>query len=342
MLRPLLRLAPGLVARSRSASLPFAGTLALSARWLSSDAPAQNGVTKNRKYIAANTSSANLTVHAFATAEAYDLSTLKSAIIRNNYQFSLMKIPDELKGNVIRIAERPGTGEDEASPFKSEAYVFAEGTMVCWNMSSERMAALLDLVKLVEKEPYDAQLVATEREVMEFDTKEGYSRLEGGRIYIDSFHDHTLMDRFAFSDGMALSVQLAMFESRLRTYVEHMEAFPQALSSGTRLTISPGEVQRKIGELLMLRHKINLVSDHADVYWDRPQAEHLFARTCRFLDVPARRAAMNQRLTYCSELTELLRTILSEKQSRKLEWYIIFLIAVEVVFGLVNEVEKFM
>ena len=32
-----------------------------------------------------------------ATAESYDLTSLKLAVIRNNYQFSLMKIPDELK-----------------------------------------------------------------------------------------------------------------------------------------------------------------------------------------------------------------------------------------------------
>ena len=35
---------------------------------------------------------------------------------------------------------------------KSEAYVFAKGTIVCWNMGDDRMVQLLDLVKPFERE----------------------------------------------------------------------------------------------------------------------------------------------------------------------------------------------
>jgi uncharacterized Rmd1/YagE family protein len=145
-----------------------------------------------------------------------------------------------------------------------------------------------------------------------------------------------VLERFSISDGLSHSVKLAVWENKLNEQATKMEALPENLSSGAPLRISQSEVHQQLGELLVLRHKINLMSNNSDFYWDRPALEKLHERTCSYLDIPSRHKTTNERLTFCSELAELLRTIISENYSRKLEWYIIFLIAIEVAFGCNN------
>lgn len=54
----------------------------------------------------------------------------------------------------------------------------------------------------------------------------------------------------------------------------------------------------------------------------------------RALDVNARIRVLNEKIDYASEIATVLREHLSEKHSIDLEWLIIFLISVEVVFEL--------
>ena len=49
---------------------------------------------------------------------------------------------------------------------------------------------------------------------------------------------------------------------------------------------------------------------------------------------------MNEKLTYCYELMQLLTSHLDQEHNTKLEWMIIILIAVEVLFEIVHFIEK--
>ncbi|XP_020628889.1 required for meiotic nuclear division protein 1 homolog [Orbicella faveolata] len=108
--------------------------------------------------------------------------------------------------------------------------------------------------------------------------------------------------------------------------------------------MSRKEVLEKTGELISLRYKINLSSDllkTPDFYWDRENLESLYDKTCIYLDVHKRTRVMNEKLNHCSEMVELLRTHLSEKHSFRLEWGIIALITVEVVFETLYLIERY-
>ncbi len=51
---------------------------------------------------------------------------------------------------------------------------------------------------------------------------------------------------------------------------------------------------------------------------------------------------MNEKLTHCCELMDLLTTHLNDKHHVRLEWFIIILIMVEVVFELMHFIEKYL
>jgi len=99
--------------------------------------------------------------------------------------------------------------------------------------------------------------------------------------------------------------------------------------------MSQSEVLRKTGELFALRHLINLRSDLLDTpdfYWDREHLEPLYLRVIGHLSIQRRTRVMNERLSHCLELVELLSAKLSDRHHVRLEWMIIVLIMVEVAF----------
>ncbi|XP_073506067.1 required for meiotic nuclear division protein 1 homolog isoform X3 [Phyllobates terribilis] len=109
------------------------------------------------------------------------------------------------------------------------------------------------------------------------------------------------------------------------------------LKARKKLKLSHDDVMQNIGELFALRHRINLSSDllmTPDFYWDRENLEHLYDKTCQFLSINRRVKVINEKLQHCTELTDLMRNHLNEKHGLRLEWMIVILITIEVLFEL--------
>ena len=103
------------------------------------------------------------------------------------------------------------------------------------------------------------------------------------------------------------------------------------------------EVLQKTGEILALRHLINLSSDLLDTpdfYWDREGLENLYLATCSHLAVNKRTKIVNEKLSHCLELMDLISTHLSTEHGARLEIIIIVLIAIEICFELLHLVER--
>ena len=93
-----------------------------------------------------------------------------------------------------------------------------------------------------------------------------------------------------------------------------------------------------------LRHVLNLSSDLLDTpdfYWDREDLESLYHGTCAHLTIGKRTRVMNEKLTHCCELMDLITTTLNDEHHVRLEWFIIILIMIEVGFELMHFLERF-
>lgn len=98
-------------------------------------------------------------------------------------------------------------------------------------------------------------------------------------------------DKYTFSNGMALSVKLGIWEASLDRYVDSIAFVTDDLKSGRPIKMSREEVLRKQGELFALRHMINLSSDLLDTpdfYWEREELENLFQQTCGYFSISKR------------------------------------------------------
>ncbi|XP_048391727.1 required for meiotic nuclear division protein 1 homolog isoform X4 [Stegostoma tigrinum] len=172
----------------------------------------------------------------------------------------------------------------------------------------------------------------------------GHSKLHKGQILLNSDLelDESILEKFAFSNALSLSVKLAIWEVSLDNFVESIQFIPEMLKSGKQVKLTRSEVMQKIGELFALRHRINLSSDllmTPDFYWDRENLEQLYDKTCQFLNINRRVKVINEKLQHCTELTDLMRNHLSEKHGLRLEWMIVILISIEV--RLIGGVDNF-
>ena len=61
------------------------------------------------------------------------------------------------------------------------------------------------------------------------------------------------LEKYTFSNALALSVKLSIWEASLERYVDSIEWILQDLKEGKKISMSRAEVLRKTGELFTLR-----------------------------------------------------------------------------------------
>jgi len=200
-------------------------------------------------------------------------------------------------------------------------------------------------LKDFQVKPYPDELVERENEQLTYIYTERDSKLVAGDVHLFKHADEktSALEKYAFSNAMALSVKLAIWEAALDEFVGSLRNIPEDLQRGLKPNLSRKQVLQKLGELLSLRHQINLYSDllmTPDFYWDREDLELLYNTTCNYLDIGRRTKVTNEKLNLCAEMVEILRSHLGERHSLRLEWAIIALIAIEVIFEIGHWIES--
>uniref|UniRef100_A0A3Q3WC96 DUF155 domain-containing protein n=1 Tax=Mola mola TaxID=94237 RepID=A0A3Q3WC96_MOLML len=269
---------------------------------------------------------------AFATADQYHLPTLCHDLI--NQGFHEIDLPRDASNVLVISTDMAAKPDDDALMF-----FFREGSVVFWNVEERTLKRAMRILEHHEIQPYEVALVHWENEEISYTLGEGNTKLERGNFILSERMDQyeAVLEKFAFSNALCLSVKLAIWEVSLDNFVESIQSIPETLKSGKRVKLSSAEVMKKIGELFTLRHCINLRSDlllTPDFYWDRENLEKLYDKTCQFLSINRRVNVVNEKLEHCTQLTDLMRSHLSEKHSLRLEWMIVILITIEVLFEL--------
>uniref|UniRef100_H3DPQ4 Required for meiotic nuclear division 1 homolog n=2 Tax=Tetraodon nigroviridis TaxID=99883 RepID=H3DPQ4_TETNG len=204
---------------------------------------------------------------AFATADQYHLPTLCHDLTSQG--FSEIDLPRDAS-NVLVISTEMAAKPDDAALM----FFFREGSVVFWNVEDKMMKRVLRILERHELQPYEVALVHWENEEINYTLGEGNTKLERGNFILRENMDQqeAVLEKYAFSNALCLSVKLAIWEVSLDNFVESIQSIPETLKSGKRVKLSSAEVMKKIGELFTLRHCINLRSDlllTPDFYWDR-------------------------------------------------------------------------
>ncbi|CAG0883638.1 unnamed protein product [Cyprideis torosa] len=275
-------------------------------------------------------------VVAYASAEEYDLVKLADALTSDGV-YKKVQLADDAAEDVLHVVAAY-TVTDEPR----EVFFFREGTSIFWNVDELEQCNILSVLEPFENGPYNRDLVRDEREVMPYLYQDKLPRtfVRQDTVHLTTRHldreepsDNIQLDKFAVSNALSSSVKLGMWEAILDAYVEDVEDVTKELKEGSGVHLTRRDALKKMGELFAIRHGVNLSSDLLDTpdfYWEREALETLYNQLASCLSIPKRTKVLNEKLSHCCEMMELVLAELSDKKHVRLEWLIIILIAVEI------------
>ncbi|XXH01518.1 hypothetical protein Hte_007878 [Hypoxylon texense] len=227
-----------------------------------------------------------------------------------------------------------------------DIFVFPSGTVVAWSVPPDTLESLAtkQLLRAAEL-PHINRL---EVEELEFVTDEARdtSYMKGEVVVLGTRAQElennrldTTFAKIAFSSGLARSPKLAALENLAIDYFENSKNSLNFLEGGLDHKLRRSSVLKLTGQLLSLRSQLNHYSDITDqlpdMFWDsESNLENYYNQISTVLDIRQRIGILNRKIDYGFENVSVLREMVSEKSGHRLEWIIIFLITIEVMFEL--------
>ncbi|MDX2201464.1 MAG: RMD1 family protein [Hyphomicrobiaceae bacterium] len=145
------------------------------------------------------------------------------------------------------------------------------------------------------------------------------------------------------AEALAVSVALAHDERRIAGAFERVEPVAATLMERKLPSGPQSALLEQIGEALLIQKRLAGRADldeKPDVLWDHPELERFWVRLVDEYDLPARARAIERKLTVIRETADTIRDLITTRTSFRLEWYIIALIALEIVIGLYDRFFK--
>ena len=145
--------------------------------------------------------------------------------------------------------------------------------------------------------------------------------------------------KLSFSYGFSQSVKLQYFETVLESLIEKYTPLIKSLSKKEKKTINRKQIRTVIGELILAKSEMNLVSNflyHPKYFWQHPTLEEDYIMLERYLHLPRRVNALNQRLDTLNDIFDMFNSYLENRHSHILEVIIIVLLTMEILFSLLN------
>lgn len=309
-------------------------------------------------------------------AEEYDISQVARLLEENGYALDPYETdlyPQVV--HVVVPVQNQTSNQVDPSYGVGDLFVFPSGTIVAWAIPQNVLSTLISRT-LRPAALYPLEKIEEEDLDYVEDSKKSNSSIKADRIILgtrpkpflskpepstasdadanftpESENDlaqsrslDTALAKIAFSSGLARSTKLAVLESLLSEYFLSTRSIPAELSRGGRIPFTRRFILQKTGQLLGIRAQLNLYSELTDslpdIFWDSRHElglEGYYDEVGRALDIGIRIKVLNEKMDYAQEIASVLRQQLSEKHGVRLEWIIIILIAVEVVFAIERE-----
>lgn len=233
---------------------------------------------------------------------------------------------------------------DEVCAFQVDSktvMVLANGSVVGWGTPEDRLES--DIIPKLRSAVIEPCVPESEEMdwidlgyIPEKPPNYGNSYMQGEIMVLQGDNeDKKLLDMAAFAIGLSRSTRLSILENALENHIQLTRKNSISLSKGHSISTNEHDVLKLTGSLFLLRGKLNLYSElieTPDVYWTEPTLEKIYESISRAMDVPSRISILNRKLDYATDEQRALLAVLNEKKSTRLEWIIIILIMVEVVF----------
>jgi uncharacterized Rmd1/YagE family protein len=257
----------------------------------------------------------------FCTAVSYDLTALSNAVKRKDYDVKLSR-------DVLYIKNLKKN---------YEIFFFQQGCFVCWGLSRRQEQKWVKFVVMFAREPNP--VIESDFFSFRYDEETSIYTHERFKLDIITLESDYSPFKLAISYGLAKSIKLESFEAAIQETVKTNNSLPIEIARHGTISLSKKDIFKRMGEIFLARSSINLNSETLDIpefFWRNPNLEPLYIMTNKFLDIPIRVAALNQKLDVLQELLDILHSQLQHRHSAFLELIIIMLILVEILISLLS------
>ncbi|GAA6014061.1 hypothetical protein JCM11491_003504 [Sporobolomyces phaffii] len=306
---------------------------------------------------------------ALTTAESYDTRVL----LKGLEQMGLLANAVNLLGEAILLPRWSPPTMSSTEHEAGEVFIFESGTIVLWGLSMNAAEQFLrkvirgstnstsdEFVGWVEQGRYSEP----ETEVLEYWVGKGPTRMSGDSIHLSTAPSFStpatvssdspplapnslttpskdLLERLAFSAGMARVTKLGVYEEQFDEFAEGVSDIPKLLQSGSESPVKKTDIIKRVGTLHQFRQKLNLedenLLDEPEFLWEDATLHGLYTSVCSALEFETRLTTLNDRVDYAFSLQTTLMELLNAQTSHRLEWIIIILIAFEISLVLYRE-----
>lgn len=257
----------------------------------------------------------------YCTAGGYDLRGLANAFKRKGYVARLTR-------DVLHVVNQKRM---------TDVFFFNYGAFVCWGFSKRQELKWVEYLREFSIDPISP--IETDHFCYQFGeevTIDTHDRFKIDVITLDS--DNTQI-KLAISHGLAQSVKLEAFEDTIQVTVHKNSYLPLEIARHGIVSLSRRAIFKRMGEIFMVRSSINLSSEYLDTpefFWRNPNLEPFYIMTKKFLDIPSRVMALNQKLDVLQELLDILNSQVQHRHANLLETIIIVLIIAEIAITLLH------
>lgn len=255
----------------------------------------------------------------FCTAGSYDLLGLATFFKKKGYFTRIMR-------DVVHVTsiKRPG-----------EIFFFNHGCFVSWGFKKHFEDKLLEYVREFSINPL--KKIETDHFFYRYGEVTSIDTHEKLRLDIISLGSDDPLIKLAISYGLAQSIKLEAFEEAIQDAIRANNHLPEEIASRGVISLSRRAIFKRIGEIFIARSSINVNIEYLDApefFWRNPNLEPFYIMTKKFLDIPSRVMALNQKLDVLQELLDILNSQVQHRHSSLLESIIILLIVVEIIISL--------
>lgn len=209
------------------------------------------------------------------------------------------------------------------------AALFRYGVMVTFDLAAAESAALRSEVTPLLSNPFGAP----ETEPLSIRIDEG--REEGvdeeGTLWLRAPTPERMQ---IVSEILAKSIVLAHYEAEVSRAFERIEPMAERMASGSRPPARQQTLLTELGEAILAQTRtIGRVEtgDKPEITWEDPELDRLYVLLAKEYELREREGVLRRKTALVSDTTGLFIDLLAQRQSIRVEWYIVILILIEIV-----------
>ncbi len=217
----------------------------------------------------------------------------------------------------------------------TEYFLFPYGVYVVWGVPEH---SIENLISKYMVDPLDEANKL--RDSFEFEYSDSAKLIVEDLIHLP---DEDVKTRLSISHGIAQSLKLSQIEDEVVAKIEKLSHVPKMLSEQGKIKESKKNISKLRGQLYELKAKVNFnfsLLDKPEFFWENPEYDSIYTSTMAYLELGQRIEILNKKMNVVDELLTILADELNHRHSSKLEWIIIWLIAVEIVIFVLHDLLK--